>query len=86
MKSTTIGFPFFASMTAAALLAACDGPSPTGTTEAQTQTSALTAADRLAACASDPRVVTGLATQQICAGADIFFNETFNGNGRTCGT
>jgi hypothetical protein len=31
-------------------------------------------------------VVTGLATQQICAGADIFFNETFNGNGRTCGT
>jgi len=86
MKSTTIGFPFFASMTAAALLAACDGPSPTGTTEAQTQTSALTAADRLAACASDPRVVTGLSTQQICAGADIFFNETFNGNGRTCGT
>jgi hypothetical protein len=31
-------------------------------------------------------VVTGLATQQVCAGADIFFNETFAGNGRTCGT
>src|SRR4029078_5867105 len=73
-------------MTAAALLAACDGPSPTGTTEAQTQTSALTAADRLAACASDPRVGTGLSTQQLCAGADIFFTETFGGNGRTCGT
>src|SRR5690242_16829675 len=47
---------------------------------------ALTAAQRLAACAQDPRVVAGLVTQQICAGADIFFRETFNGNGRTCGS
>jgi hypothetical protein len=86
MTSTKIGFPLLASMTAAALLAACDGPSPTAPSDAQARTSALTAADRLAACASDPRVVTGLATQQICAGADIFFTETFNGNGRTCGT
>jgi hypothetical protein len=48
--------------------------------------SALTAQDRLTACAQDPRVLAGLVSQQICAGADIFFRETFNGNGRTCGT
>jgi mono/diheme cytochrome c family protein len=51
------------------------------------QTSAnLSAAVRLAACAEDPRVVAGLVTQAICAGADIFFRETFEGNGRTCGS
>jgi hypothetical protein len=46
----------------------------------------LTAQDRLTACAADPRVVAGLVSQAICAGADIFFRETFNGNGRTCGS
>ena len=48
--------------------------------------SALTAQDRLSACAQDPRVITGLVSQDICAGADVFFRETFNGNGRTCAT
>jgi hypothetical protein len=42
--------------------------------------------DRLNACLSDPRVVAGLVTKEICAGADIFFREKFNGNGRTCGS
>jgi cytochrome c peroxidase len=46
----------------------------------------LTASERLAACAEDPRVVAGLMSAQVCAGADIFFNETFDGNGRTCGS
>lgn len=50
------------------------------------QPKALTADDRLDACAKDPRVLAGLVSQSICAGADIFFRETFNGNGRTCGT
>ena len=50
------------------------------------QTSGLTAQDRLNICAQDPRVVAGLVTKEICAGADIFFRETFNGNGRTCGS
>ena len=50
------------------------------------RSSALTAQQRLDACAQDPRVVTGLATAQVCAGAAIFFQETFNGNGRTCGS
>ncbi len=48
--------------------------------------SALTVQDRLSACAQDPRVITGLVSQDICAGADVFFRETFNGNGRTCRT
>ncbi len=48
--------------------------------------SALNAEDRLAACEDDPRVVAGLVTSEICAGADIFFRETFEGNGRSCGS
>ena len=43
-----------------------------------------TPAERQQACAKDPRVVAGLVTSDICTGADIFFRETFNGNGRTC--
>ena len=31
-------------------------------------------------------MVTGLASKEVCAGAGIFFEETFGGNGRTCGT
>jgi hypothetical protein len=46
----------------------------------------LTADERLAACAQDPRVVTRLVSAEVCAGAGIFFNETFAGNGRTCGS
>lgn len=30
--------------------------------------------------------MAGLVAQEICAGADIFFRETFGGNGRTCAT
>ena len=33
---------------------------------------------------SDPRVVAGLVPLEVCVGADFFFRETFNGNGRTC--
>ncbi len=41
---------------------------------------------RLAACAQDPRVIAELVSVEVCAGADLFFRETFDGNGRTCGT
>ena len=40
--------------------------------------------DRLAACASDPRVVAGTVSVDVCTGADLFFRETFGGNGRSC--
>jgi carbohydrate binding protein with CBM35 domain len=43
-----------------------------------------TPAERHLACAKDPRVVAGLVTRDVCTGADVFFRETFGGNGRTC--
>jgi len=47
---------------------------------------ALRGEDRLAACEQDPRVLSGLVSREVCAGAAIFFEETFEGNGRTCGS
>ena len=47
---------------------------------------ALRGDDRLAACEQDPRVLSGLVSREVCAGAAIFFEETFEGNGRTCGS
>ena len=41
---------------------------------------------RLERCSQDPRVMAGLVGTDVCAGADIFFRETFGGNGRTCGS
>jgi cytochrome c peroxidase len=73
--------------TVASALAGCGDlePGPL-TADTELRQSALTAAQRLQACQQDPRVVTGLVTAQVCAGADIFFRETFDGNGRKCGT
>jgi hypothetical protein len=63
------------------------GPEAEGAEETVAETSdGLTAQQRLNACMQDPRVIAGLVTREICAGADIFFRETFNGNGRTCGS
>ncbi len=42
--------------------------------------------ERSERCSKDPRVQLGLTTQMACIGADLFFNETFDGNGRTCGS
>src|SRR5215468_8224504 len=58
------------------------GPEPaTATTE-----QGLSFQDRVAACNADPRVVAGTVSADICIGADLFFRETFNGNGRSCAT
>jgi hypothetical protein len=86
--STRKGLALVLPVVAIGLAGACEGrgPEQPGAGDVQLQSGQLTAQDRLAACAQDPRVVTGLVSQQICAGADIFFRETFNGNGRTCGT
>ncbi|HEX6272599.1 MAG TPA: hypothetical protein VFZ53_06160 [Polyangiaceae bacterium] len=46
----------------------------------------LTFAQHQTACQSDPRVQSGVVSLAECIGADIFFRENFNGNGRTCGT
>lgn len=68
------------------LLAGCGTNAGEPGIELGTTDSALTVADRLATCATDPRVELGFVTAEICAGADVFFRETFEGNGRQCGT
>src|SRR5262245_9366673 len=77
----------FLILASAAAAASCNNSVPTGDPEPVTvASSALTAEQRVTACAQDPRVVTGLASAELCAGAGVFFEETFGGNGRTCGT
>jgi cytochrome c peroxidase len=44
------------------------------------------AATRARRCGNDPRVSLGLVSLEVCVGADLFFRETFGGNGRTCGS
>jgi hypothetical protein len=41
---------------------------------------------RLAACRADPRVIVGVVSVETCVGADLFFRDSFGGNGRTCAT
>src|SRR5262245_35947316 len=88
MRASTFRFMALTPIIAGSLVGGCgDPPADTDTNEAvETVQSGLTANQRLAACNQDPRVVAGLVSAQICAGADIFFRETFGGNGRTCGT
>lgn len=42
--------------------------------------------DPVAICNQDPRVNSGMVPLAVCAGARVFFDETFAGNGRTCGS
>lgn len=44
------------------------------------------AAQREQKCHDDPRVQLGQVTFAACLGAELFFRETFGGNGRTCGS
>jgi mono/diheme cytochrome c family protein len=46
----------------------------------------LTLEQRIAGCQTDPRVVAGVVSLDVCVGADLFFRETFDGNGRSCAT
>jgi hypothetical protein len=47
---------------------------------------AVTAPDPISICNQDPRVWAGMVPLDVCAGARVFFDETFGGNGRACGT
>ncbi|WP_437813933.1 hypothetical protein [Sorangium sp. So ce1078] len=85
MPSSNWGSLILAPLVALTVLASCARSAPDGEGHGAAS-SALSAEDRLAACEQDPRVVAGLVTREICAGADIFFRETFEGNGRTCGS
>jgi mono/diheme cytochrome c family protein len=64
--------------------AAATGAATEPTTAVAAQS--LTLADRIATCNADPRVLAGLVSVDVCAGADLFLRETFNGNGRSCAT
>jgi cytochrome c peroxidase len=46
----------------------------------------VTLDERIARCSGDPRVAAGKLSVDTCVGADLFFREPFNGNGRSCGT
>src|SRR5581483_11738692 len=74
--------------TSAALLSACGALSEGQQEEVAVAqgASTLTFAQHQAACQADPRVQSGVVSLTECIGADIFFRENFNGNGRTCGT
>src|SRR5687768_5126758 len=48
-------------------------------------TQALTP-DAVSICNQDPRVWLNMVPLAVCAGARVFFDETFDGNGRKCGT
>ena len=89
MHTGRVRLVILGSIVAGPLAAGC-GTADTGDvvsdTDIVSMSSGLTAAQRLADCGQDPRVVTGLVSREVCAGADIFFRETFNGNGRNCGT
>jgi cytochrome c peroxidase len=63
---------------AGAAVAALTGHAPAADTRA------LRALHRNRACRHDPRVRLGLVSAEICVGAELFFRETFGGNGRTC--
>jgi cytochrome c peroxidase len=67
---------------------ASEGTETSEMAKAATGTSdqALSFDARASACATDPRVVTGMVSADVCIGADLFFRETFNGNGRSCAT
>jgi cytochrome c peroxidase len=53
---------------------------------AAVKTSQLTTDTPESLCNSDPRVWDGLVPLNVCIGARLFFDETFGGNGRTCGS
>jgi len=77
------------SIAAATLALSCGSPpSADDNPEAPVATTSaiVTANQRIDACKQDPRVKAGLVTARLCAGADIFFRESFAGNGRTCGS
>jgi len=54
--------------------------------DADATAQAVSLPSRAAACATDPRVVVGAVSVDVCVGADLFLRETFGGNGRSCAT
>lgn len=73
------------------LLAACGAPAEEFGEDGapaviESASSSLTLQQRITGCQSDPRVLAGIVSLDICVGADLFFREAFDGNGRSCAT
>lgn len=66
----------------AVTLAGCVTPEPVEEPIATAQQ----ALDVVGICNQDPRVNLNMVPLSVCAGARLFFDETFAGNGRSCGS
>ena len=84
MRNQTL-LHLFASVGAAAL-AACGSPGTSPGPIEESIDTAQQALDVVGICNQDPRVNLNLVPLSVCAGARLFFDETFGGNGRTCGS
>lgn len=82
------GFLLITSLLAGSACAVSDAPepAPAPAPEITSTAQALTLTQRTTLCQADPRVQAGVLSLNTCIGGDIFFRETFNGNGRTCST
>src|SRR5262245_15594865 len=68
----------------AALLLGCGVTDDLGGDQLSPAVGALTLAQHQAICDADARVQAGVTSRDVCVGANMFFRETFEGNGRTC--
>lgn len=67
-------------------LTACASPDPQPDPGEENVDTAQQALDAVGICNQDPRVNIGMVPLAVCAGARVFFDETFGGNGRSCGS
>jgi hypothetical protein len=81
------GFVLIMAIVTPACIEADDGEETQDQEEVTSVTThTLSEADRRARCTADPRVVAGAVSLNVCIGGDLFFRETFGGNGRSCAT
>src|ERR1700704_3212008 len=86
MTATRLGLGALAPLMAIAFASCGAPPEPAADIATGAGAAIIQPETRLNTCKQDQRVLAGLVTAEICAGADIFFRETFAGNGRTCGS
>ncbi len=67
-------------------LTACASHDSAPTPSGESVATAQQALDAIGICNMDPRVNMNMVPLAVCAGARVFFDETFGGNGRACGT
>lgn len=77
---------FLCSVGALALTGCGSASSSDPSADKGTTATARQALDVIGICNQDPRVTMNIVPLNVCAGARLFFDETFGGNGRTCGS